>query len=160
MKQKSYKMNKVTIKSFSVIGISVRTTNENGQAKKDIGELWGKFMSEKMLEKIPNIKDETIYAIYTDYEGDYTKPYTTILGYKVNTLDVIPDGMVGIKIEKEVYNKFVAKGDLTDDAVIGKWVEIWGMDIDRAYTADFEMYGEKAIDPTNGEAEIYIAIKG
>jgi predicted transcriptional regulator YdeE len=33
------------------------------------------------------------------------------------------------------------------------------MNIDRAYTVDFESYGEKAIDPTNGEAEIYIAIK-
>ena len=152
-------MDKLQMDAFQIIGISVRTTNENEQAKKDIGELWSKFMSENMLEKIPNIKDETIYAVYTDYEGDYTKPCTTILGYKVNTLDVIPDGMVGIEIEKEVYNKFIAKGDLTDNAVIDKWVEIWNMDIDRAYTADFEMYGEKAIDPTNGEAEIYISIK-
>jgi len=152
-------MDKVKIKTFSIIGISVRTTNENEQAKKDIGALWNKFMSENMFEKIPNVKDETIYAVYTDYEGDYTKPYTTILGYKVNTLDVIPDGMIGVKIEKAVYHKFIAKGNLTDNAVIDEWVKIWNMDIDRAYTADFEMYGEKAIDPTNGEAEIYIALK-
>jgi len=70
-------MKKLQINSFQIIGISVRTTNENGQAKKDIEKLWGEFMSENMLKKIPNVTDETIYAIYTDYEGDHTKPYTT-----------------------------------------------------------------------------------
>jgi len=33
------------------------------------------------------------------------------------------------------------------------------MDIERTYQSDFEMYGEKAIDPTNGEADIFIATK-
>lgn len=144
--------------SFQIIGISVRTINEGEKAKTDIGELWRKFMSENMLEKIPNVIDETIYAVYTDYESDHTKPYTTILGYKVSALDKIPEGMVGKKIEQTAYNKFIAKGDLTDNAVIDEWMKIWNMDLDRKYTADFETYGEKAADPKNGEAEIYIAI--
>lgn len=33
------KMDKVKIQPFKVIGISVRTTNENNQAAKDIGDL-------------------------------------------------------------------------------------------------------------------------
>lgn len=144
--------------SFQIIGIAVRTINEGEKAKKDIGELWRKFMSENLLEKIPNIMDETIYALYTDYESDHTKPYTTILGYKVSTLDKIPEGMVGKKIEQAAYHKFIAKGDLTDNAVIDEWVKIWDMNIDRKYTTDFETYGEKAADPKNGEAYIYIAI--
>jgi len=144
--------------SFQIIGISVRTINENGKAKKDIGNLWKRFMSENILEKVPAIKDKTIYAIYTDYEGDHTKPYTTILGYKVSTLDKIPEGMVGKKIEQAVYHKFTAKGDLTNNAVIDEWVKIWNMNLDRTHTTDFETYGEKAANPTNGEADIYIAI--
>lgn len=33
-------MEKLTIESFKVIGISVRTTNKNNQVAKDIGDLW------------------------------------------------------------------------------------------------------------------------
>ena len=83
------------IKSFSVIGISIRTTNENGQSSKDIPALWGKFMHEGILEKIPNKIDNTVYCIYTDYEKDHTKPYTTILGCKVENLSNIPYAMIG-----------------------------------------------------------------
>ena len=137
-------MNRLQVNEFLIIGISVRTINEDGQAKKDIGELWKRFMSENMLEKTPNIKDETIYAVYTDYESDHTKPYTTILGYKVNSLNDIPEGMVGKKIETSNYTKFVAKGDLTDNAVIDEWVKIWNTNLSRTYTADFEAYGEKS----------------
>lgn len=46
------------------MGIGVRTTNENGQSAKDIGALWNKFMSEGILDKIPNKIDNTIYSIY------------------------------------------------------------------------------------------------
>lgn len=144
--------------AFQIIGISIRTTNENGKAKQDIGALWAKFMSENLIENIPNIKDETIYAVYTDYEGDHTKPYTTILGYKVGSLNVIPEGMVGKTIESATYTKFTAKGDLTKNAVVDQWLKIWNTDIDRAYKSDFEMYGEKAVDPTNGEADIFISV--
>ncbi len=152
-------MEKLQMHSFQVIGISVRTTNQDEKSKKDIGELWGRFMSQNMFEKIPNITDETIYAVYTEYEGDHTQPYTTIIGYRVHSLDKIPEGLVGITIEPATYHKFIAKGDLTDTAVISKWGEICAMNIQRTYTTDFEMYGIKAADPTNGEADIYIAIQ-
>ena len=46
-------MNKVKIEPFKVIGISVRTTNENNQAAIDIAALWGKFMNENVLNAIP-----------------------------------------------------------------------------------------------------------
>lgn len=145
--------------SFQIIGISIRTTNENGQAKKDIGGLWQKFMSENIMAKIPNVVDETIYAVYTDYEGDHTNPYTTILGCKVSSLSEVPKEMVSKEIEGSTYTKFTAKGDLTDNAVIDAWVKIWNMDLERTYTADFESYGTKAINPADGEADIYVAVK-
>ncbi len=152
-------MDKVTIKAFKVIGISVRTTNENGQSAKDIGELWNKFMTEGILAKIPNKVDNTIYSIYTEYESDHTKPYTTILGCKVSTIDTIPNGMTAKTFNGGNYTKFVAKGDLTKGAVYDEWSKIWSTDLEREYTADFEVYGEKAQNPNDAEVEIFIAIK-
>lgn len=152
-------MDNVNIEPFNVIGISVRTTNENNQAAKDIGDLWGRFMNDKVMEAIPNKIDNTVYSIYTDYESDHTKPYTTILGCKVESLNTIPDGMVGKSVGGGNYVKFLAKGDLMKDLVINKWFEIWKMDLDRLFTADFEVFGKKAKNPADAEIDILIAVK-
>ncbi len=152
-------MNKKNIETFTIIGIAVKTTNENGQSAKDIGALWNKFMSEGILSQIPNKIDNTIYSIYTDYEGDYTQPYTTILGCRVKSTDVIPNGMVAKTIQGGNYAKFVTKGDLTKGAIYEEWSKIWNADLDRLYTADFEVYGEKAQNPTDAEVEIFVAVK-
>jgi len=150
-------MNNVKMEPFKVIGISVRTTNENNQAAKDIPVLWEKLMNEDILNRIPNKIDNTIYSIYTDYEKDHTKPYTTILGCKVENHDHIPEGMVGKSFDGGDYIKFTTKGDLAKDLVINEWLKIWEMDMDRAFTADFEVYGEKSQNGKNSEVEIYVA---
>ena len=152
-------MNKVNIEPFKVIGISVRTTNENGQAAKEIAELWGKFMNDKVLEAIPSKIDNTVYSIYTDYEGDHTKPYTALLGCKVKTLNVIPDGMIGKSVDGGNYVKLTAKGDLTKGLIVNKWSEIWEMDLERLFTTDFEVFGEKAKNPAAAEIDFFIAVK-
>ena len=146
------------IASFSVIGISVRTTNENGQSGTDIPALWGKLMSEGILEKIPNKIDHTLYCIYTDYEKDHTKPYTTILGCKVLDLTDIPNGMVGKTFSEASYERFVAKGNLMHGAVFDEWTKIWSSDLNRAFTADFEVYDSKSQNPENAEVDIFVAV--
>lgn len=152
-------MNNVKIEPFKVIGIAVRTTNEDDQAAKDIPVLWDKFMQENVLENIPNKIDTTIYSIYTDYEKDHTEPYTTLLGCKVETLDHIPEGMIGKAFEGGDYIKFTAKGNLKEDLVINEWLKIWNMDLGRIFTADFEIYSEKAQNPSDAEVDILIAVK-
>ncbi|MDP8100894.1 GyrI-like domain-containing protein [Phocoenobacter atlanticus] len=82
-----------------------------------------------------------------------------MLGCKVENTDVIPNGMVAKTIEDGNYEKFIAKGDLTKGAVYEAWAKIWNADLDRLYTADFEIYGEKAQNPTDAEVEILVAIK-
>ena len=150
-------MNKVKIEPFMIIGISVRTTNENNQAAKDIGDLWGKFMCENVLGAIPNKIDSTVYSIYTDYESDHTKPYTTILGCKVSNLLTIPNGMIGKFFDGGNYVKLSAKGDLMKGLIVNKWTEIWNMNLDRVFTADFEVFGEKAQNPNDAEIDFLIA---
>ena len=143
---------------FNVIGISVRTTNENGKSAQDIPALWATFMGEGTLEKIPNKLSDDLYCMYTDYEQDHTRPYTTILGCRVSTLENIPTGMMGKRIESETYTKFVAKGNLAEGAVLNAWMKIWNSDLPRSYTADFEVYSQDDQSPENAEVDIFIAI--
>ncbi|MEO5592734.1 MAG: GyrI-like domain-containing protein [Chitinophagaceae bacterium] len=152
-------MSNQTIQKFNVIGISIRTTNENGQAGQDIPALWSKFMSEGILEKIPNKIDNSIYCIYTEYEKDHTKPYTTIVGCKVSSLDNIPNEMVGKTFEEANYTKHIAKGNILQGIVFNEWTKIWNSNLDRKFTADFEVYGEKAQNPENAEVDIFVAVK-
>lgn len=152
-------MDSIKVEPFNIIGISVRTTNENNQAAKDIPVLWEKLIKENVQNNIPNRIDDTIYSIYTEYEKDHTKPYTTILGCRVENLDNIPEGMVGKSFDGGNYIKFTAKGNLTEDLVINEWFKIWNMDLNRAFTADFELYGERAQNPSDAEVAILIAVK-
>ncbi len=149
----------IKIEPFNVIGISIRTTNKNGQASKEIAELWDKFMSEDILTKIPNKVDNEIYSLYTDYESDHTKPYSAILGCKAENLDTIPTGMVGKSFYGGNYVKTTAKGDLMQGLIVNEWSRIFEMELDRTYVADFENFGEKAQNPADAEVDFYVGIK-
>ncbi|SPZ84683.1 Uncharacterised protein [Sphingobacterium multivorum] len=61
-------MNNKIIPSFSIIGLAIRTSNQNGQAAKDIPELWARFFKEDVLSRIPNKISNELYCIYTEYE--------------------------------------------------------------------------------------------
>lgn len=159
-KTQDIKMEKVTIEPFKVVGITVRTTNQNGQGIKDIGALWQRFQAEQLFHKIPNKVDGEVYSIYTDYEGDHTQPYTTLLGCRVANLDEVPEGMTGMTFDGGNYKKVVSKGDLTQGVVGQDWMKIWQMnDLKRTYQADFEIYGEKAQDLNNAEVEILVGVE-
>ncbi|MFD2036822.1 GyrI-like domain-containing protein [Belliella marina] len=152
-------MSKVKIEAFKVIGISVRTTNENNQSAVDIPNLWKKFMEEGFLEKILNKIDNAIYCLYTEYEKDHTLPYTTILGCKVTSTENVPEGMVSKNIEGTTYEKFTVTGSLQDNIVYNEWLKIWNSELSRQFSTDFEVYGPKAQNPANAEVDILIAVK-
>lgn len=152
-------MQNVKIEPFKVIGIGLSTTNENNQAAKEIAALWQRFMNENVLTKIPNKVDHTVYSLYTDYEGDQTKPYTAMLACKVASLDSVPEGMIGKSLEGGNYVKLSAKGDLTKGLIVDQWAKIFEMRLERVFTADFEVFGEKAQNPTDAEVDFFIAVK-
>ncbi len=147
------------IQKTNIIGIAIRTTNEHGKSAEDIGQLWNRFLSENIADKIPNKLESSIYSIYTDYESDHTKPYTTILGCPVSDFDNVPEGMVTKTIEAGEYKQYTVKGNIHENIVYNAWLKIWNNDIPRAYTADFEVYGDKAQNPENAEIDIFIALK-
>jgi len=152
-------MNFIDNNTFHIVGISVRTSNQNKQAAKDIPALWGQFKGEQISQKVKDKADANVYCLYTEYEGDHNLPYTTLIGHRVNNLNDVPEGLKSMTFKKEKYISFVAKGDLQNGAVINKWMEIWNTDLDRTYIADFEVYGEKAINPSDAEVDIYIGVQ-
>jgi len=145
--------------AFKIIGISVVTSNADGQAARDIPALWNRFFAENISAKIQDKLSEDLYCIYTDYVKDHTEPYTTILGYRVSNLDRVPEGLTGKVIDAGRYTSFMAKGKISEGIVFNAWLKIWDTPIDRAYTADFEIYGAKSQDPENAEVEIMIAVR-
>ncbi|MEO0472744.1 MAG: GyrI-like domain-containing protein [Bacteroidota bacterium] len=151
-------MQKVQIESFNIIGISVRTTNQNRQAYQDIAALWARFMGEQIAERIPNKIDQSIYCLYTNFESDHTGEYDTVLGCKVSSLFGVPEGMVGINIDNGPFAAITAKGDLTKGLLYETWSNIWDMDLDRSFITDFEVYGEKAMNPQDAEVDVFVAL--
>ena len=127
------------LESFKVIGISVRTTNENNQAAKDIPFLWSKFFEENISDKIPNKLSDEIYSVYTHYEKDHTKPYTTILGYKVKHTEPVPEGLVAKVIDTTHYKIFTATGKLSDGIVFQEWQNIWNLNDELRALARFRL---------------------
>ena len=146
------------IDTFHIIGISVRTSNENGQAAKDIPALWNRFFTEGISSQIKNKLSEDIYCLYTTYEKDHTKPYTTVLGYKVKDLNAVPEGLTGATVPGKTFEVFTATGKLSEGAVFKEWTKIWNTSLNRAYSGDFEVYGSKSQNPEQAEVDIYIAL--
>lgn len=148
-------------KDVYVIGVAVKTTNQNGQSSKDIEALWLKFWNENVQKQIPNKVSDDIYAIYFDYETDFEGNYTTLVGLPTSSLENIPEGFVGITIKASNYQKFVSRGKMPD-AVFSTWLEIWHnkeLNSKRSYKADFTIHGKKYYDGDNAEVETFISLR-
>jgi predicted transcriptional regulator YdeE len=144
-------------KAFSLIGISVRTINQNGQSKKDMMALWERFMTDNLVQQIVDRVSDDIYCVYTDYKDDYLDYYTAVLGCRVNSLDHIPEGFTAISIPAGKYQVYSLGGKFPENVRLA-WQEIWDANVARKYTADFDLYsaGAKSFDET--EVKIYLAI--
>lgn len=141
--------------NFKILGISTETTNESMVG---IETLWSKFWGENIADKIPNKVSSEFYAVYTDYESDYTGKYTLIIGFPVTTLDNIPDGLVGRNISIGSNVKYTSSGKMPE-AILKTWTEIWqDTQLKRAYRADVTIHGQKYYEGDNAEVETYISI--
>ncbi len=145
----------IRLGDIKVIGIETRTSNSNAQI--DIPEIWGRFYSENIKEKIPNKISDDVLSLYTEYESDHTGPYTLVLCCKVKDFSEIPEGMVSKTIPASDYAVFNAKGKIPEK-LIETWQYIWSSDIPRTYTGDFDLH--PAVDSSSEpETEVYVAIK-
>ncbi|GAB6009012.1 GyrI-like domain-containing protein [Dysgonomonas reticulitermitis] len=154
------KSKEITLDAFTIVGISVRTTNQNHKSQEDIAKLWESFFLNGVVQSIPNKISNDVYCIYTDYESDYTGEYTTLIGYKVSNINGIPTNknLIIKDFPACKYLQYTSEGELP--YVVGKtWARIWQSNINRAYTADFDIYGEEAKDPKNAKITTFLSIK-
>lgn len=148
----------VTLDTFYLVGIAVRTTNENGQSQKDIGQLWQRFYRYNILAQIPDKVSDAVYCVYTDYERDANGAYTTLLGCNVSTLQTIPEGFTGMTIPKASYRVYTSIGKLPD-CVLQTWMHIWQTPINRAFAADFDVYDTASQDPDAAVVKTYLSVQ-
>lgn len=140
-----------------VAGYLVKTTNENNKAMIDIGDTWSRFIQNGAYNFIPERINDKCIGLYTDYEGDFTKPYNFLAGCEVLNSKDIPAGTGVKKIPGGSYARFIIKGDVRN-AVGEFWSKLWEMPLDRKYSADFEEYQNDSEDMNNQEIHIYIAL--
>ena len=151
--------------AFTVIGTSARTSNAKEMTGDGvIGKLWGRFMHDNWLSKIPNKADKAIVAVYTDYASDHNGEYTYVLGAKVTSDAEVPVGMVAKKIPAGRYAVFTSEKGPAAKVVPEAWMRINSLPKsavggDRVYRADFEIYDERASDPQNSQVDVYVGIK-
>ena len=142
---------------MAIMGIQCRTSNSPGAAINDIPALWGRFSSEDVFSKIAGKVSDEVIALYCDYEGDHTKPYSVIIGCPVGDFNEVPKGMVAKSIPGGTYALFRAIGE-HPKAIVETWGEIWQTDLPRTFTGDYEVYGRKFHSTTSPEVEVFIAI--
>lgn len=148
------------VQEFELIGLSLptKTSNINQQSMTDCGNLWQQFETENIVATIPNKLSEEIFAVYHDYDGDYTQPYAYFIGCKVQKGTLAPKGLTKLTIPQNTYQKITAKGKMPD-CVANAWIEIWNTDLPRAYAPDFEVYDEQSKNWSNATASIYLSVK-
>ena len=133
------KYESMQMEPFPVIGISVRTTNRNGQSATDIGALWKRFYAEEIRAKIPGKRTDDLYCVYTEYEQGQEGWYKTLLGCRVDSLENIPEKLSGLVVPASRYLLFRSDGSLPE-TVQQTWIHIWQSNIKRKFAADFDVY--------------------
>lgn len=152
--------NQVNLKPFCLVGISIRTKNAANQAAKDLGELWQKFYSESIPEKVEESISDEVFSVYTEYESDYRGEYTAFIGLKVASLENIPHGLKGLEIKGGAFLEMNITGDPAQSIPLA-WVDIWAREdsLDRRYTADFEVYGAQSQQGKDSIVKIFLAVR-
>jgi len=147
----------VNLPAKYIIGITTKTAND-GSAAQDIPALWQKFHQTNTLNNIPNKKSDEVFALYYNYEGDYTQPYWVLIGCEVDSIEKIPTGMVAQQIPASTYAVYKATGPFPQE-LINTWQHIWLSSLKRTYTGDFELYPAGFCPTNNAAVDVYIAIK-
>ena len=143
----------IQTEGISIIGIELRTTNDN--AFKDIPAHWQRFYQESILDQIPERVSGDVYGVYTNFEHEGKNNeglYSFILGVQVTTLDQVPTHFVSTVIppsKREVFQ--VTTGH--PEKVGEKWQEIWGRtDLKKTFISDYERY------QPSGEIAIFVGV--
>lgn len=144
------------VESFDVVGIT--TITDNARGTEDINALWERFFKESIGQKVQHKSNDVIYAVYSDYEGDHTKPYRLTIGYRVNDAAKTPNTLHKISIVPQQYALLSAAGK-QPDALIETWTAVWSADLSRSFKTDFEVYGPRFFQEGVNEVLLHIGVQ-
>lgn len=138
-----------------VAGLKIRTSNQSETMQAEIGALWQTFYG-GVFESIPSPVTGRGIGLYTNYASDASGEYDMLACCEVGPQSRLPEGIDTAVIPAGRYAKFVLHGDVQKD-VAAFWAELWDMQLDRKFTADFEEYivGD---DQSNAEIHVFIAL--
>ena len=134
---------------MKIIGIGKIVSN---QAPEKIGAFWQEFFANNTSALIPNQMSTDIFCLYTDYEGDYTKPYKMIIGHEVSTLDHTPSTLEAREFDYSNYDH-ISLPQGSPHAILEAWQTIWTNGRDRSYRLDFQKHNP------DGSVDIFVEYK-
>lgn len=134
---------------LTVMGIDAVASNAEPQK---IGDAWRRFHALGGLQSIGARISDEVYSVYCEYEGDWTQPFTVVIGCAVDAAAVAPDGMTIIMIEAGSYAVFAAQGELPQ-GIFNAWAEVWKTPLEMLYRADYETYS------SNGTATVSVGVR-
>ncbi|NYF81354.1 GyrI-like domain-containing protein [Granulicella arctica] len=124
-------------RAFTVAGIFARVSNATPEL---IGDLWRRFLTMGGAQAIEGRRNDSVYCIYCEYEGDFNAPYTVVIGCAVDGDVRVAKGMKKVQIAAGRFAVLRATGELPM-GVFEAWSEAWATPLDRLYDADFDRYG-------------------
>jgi predicted transcriptional regulator YdeE len=150
---------------FSVVGIAVRTNNAaQSTPERPIGKQWERLFKEGVLAAIPNKADANIVALYTEYASDKDGEYTYVLGARVTKVEGVPAGMTVKNVSAGRYALFTSERGPVQKVVVEMWQRVWAtpkstLGGDRTYKSDYEVYDQRAQNPTDAVVDLYVAVR-
>lgn len=146
----------ISLEEKTVAGFSARTNNASPDMTNVIGGLWQRLYSQDGYPLIQNKANKKAIGMYTDYSSDEKGDYTVAAGCEITEIFESSTGIEFLKIPAGRYAKFTVRGNMVK-AVNDFWQELWQMELDRAFSCDFEEY--QNADPDNAVIHIYIGLK-
>lgn len=147
----------VNLQKKFLLGIGIKTTNENKQAAEDISKIWKEVWDKDIFLSVENKENNFLYGLYTKYEGDYTQPYYYYVCCETGDINHRAGESTSFSIPEAKYAKFSIRGNYMD-SVEKLWNVIWQTDLKRKYTYDFEIYYLDGETPDDQLLEIYISV--
>ncbi|MCW5589034.1 MAG: GyrI-like domain-containing protein [Legionellales bacterium] len=161
------KTEKVELGIIQLVGLSVRTNNQNELDPKTakIGKLIQHYWENQCADRIQHrISPGVTYSVYTDYASDEHGDYTYFFGEAVDSFtDQTLSQLNTLIIPASHYQKITTQPGKMPEIVITIWQSIWKMSEQelggkRRYQADFEIYDEKAADLNHAIVDIYVGV--
>ena len=123
---------------LTVLGFHARASNAN---PRKIGDLWRIFNAGGREQSIPARIREEHYCVYCEYQSDWTKEFTVVVGCAVAADADVPEGMKKVQIAAGRFAVWCPEGPLPQ-GVFDAWADVWKTPIDRLYEADYDVYGD------------------